>query len=383
MMKKFLMVAMCFAIAVLLYPFAFSQTPVPSQEQQVTEEQKAPATQPAAQETGQAAQPAQSAQPAQPAQPVVPDATPESPATRISTTGTTVEGKVFVQDTNTYVNSKVKFKLCSRDNFLADKIEYRIDGSDVKVYDSPFNLAEEGKRVISYYGIDKIGNREDAKSMRVIVDNTAPSILVTANMPVLSQGSKVYVSKDFMFRVDARDELSGVAKVEYSLNGTDYKAYRAPFNIPSEGTINLKIRATDNVANVQEQFVMKVYDEQGKEVDVKNVAMTLQTDNVAPVVEIKADRELVQRNGRNVAANDVKYTITATDEASGVQHVFVRLDEKGDFAPYAGQVQFNTNGEHLIEAKAVDKAGNMSSVSILSVFVDIIPPETTIQTVVE
>ncbi|HQP49914.1 MAG TPA: hypothetical protein PKX12_14405 [Spirochaetota bacterium] len=368
MLKKLLLITMCLAVAILLYPLAYSQTPAPSEEQKVAGEQA---------DTGGAKQetPAQTE-----TQPALQEATQE-PQAEIVKAG--AEARTFVQGINTYVNSQVKFKLTAKDNLLADKIEYRLNDSEVQVYQEPFNLPVEGKQVITYYGVDKIGNREDAKSLRVVVDNTPPSILVTSDKPVLRSGDKVYVSKDFTFRIDARDESSGLAKVEYSLNGTDYKVYRAPFSIANEGAINLKVRAFDNVANVQEQFVMKIYDEQGKEVEVKDSVFAVQTDNVAPAVEIKADRELIQKSGRNIASNEVKYSVIATDEASGVNSIFIRIDEKGDFIPYVNPIQFNTDGEHLIEAKAVDKAGNLSNVSILSVFVDVVPPETRIETVNE
>ena len=38
---------------------------------------------------------------------------------------------------------------------------------------------------------------------------------------------------------------------------------------------------------------------------------------------------------------------------------YVRIDGRGDFMPYTAPVQFNNNGEHSVEAKAVDKAGNV------------------------
>lgn len=372
MLKKLLLITMCLAVAILLYPLAYSQTPAPSEEQTVAGEQADTST-PAG--TQQQEAPAQTE-----TQPALQEATQE-PQAEIVKAG--AEARAFVQGVNTYVNSQVKFKLTTNDNLLSDKIEYRVNDGEVQIYQDPFNLATEGKQVITYYGVDKIGNREDAKSLRVVVDNTAPSILVTSDKPVLRSGDKIYVSKDFTFRIDARDESSGIATVEYSLNGTDYKVYRAPFNIANEGPVNLKVRATDNVANVQEQFVMKIYDEQGKEVEVKDTAFAVQTDNVAPAVEIKADRELIQKSGRNIASNEVKYSVIATDEASGVNSIFYRVDEKGDFIPYVNPIQFNTDGEHLIEAKAVDKAGNLSNVSIFSVFVDVIPPVTRIETVTE
>lgn len=107
------------------------------------------------------------------------------------------------------------------------------------------------------------------------------------------------------------------------------------------------------------------------------------SDNVAPVVEIKSSKELIKKSGKTVASSDIKYSITATDADSGIAQVLVRIDEKGDYIPYTKEIQFLTNGEHVIEAKAVDKVGNVSPVVVLTVFVDVIPPESMIEMVEE
>ncbi|MCU0848199.1 MAG: hypothetical protein MUD12_09955 [Spirochaetes bacterium] len=291
------------------------------------------------------------------------------------------KAKTFCDGKNMFVNSKVLFRLYSKDNKEVDKIEYKIDGGEVKIYDSPFVIEQEGKHVIHYYGIDKIGNKEEPKRFDVIIDNTAPSVIVTTNKPVQKINEKVYISKDLIFTINSEDALSGISKIEYTVNGKDFQDYVEPFKIYNDGEINLMVKAVDNVGNATEQFVLKLVDETGKEVDLKEGAVKFASDNIPPVVTIKSDKELKMADNKLVANTDVKYAVTAVDNESGVASLWVKLDNKGEFVPYKSEIQFMTNGDHIIEAKAIDKVGNVSNVATFTVFVDTTPPETKIETV--
>lgn len=291
------------------------------------------------------------------------------------------EAKVYFDGTSTFVNSQVQFKLTSKDNLFTDKIEYKINGGEIKAYENPFTIPDEGIHVITYYSIDKIGNKEDEKTYKVIVDNTSPVIMVTSNKPVQKINEKIYISKDFRLAIAAKDEVSGINKVEYSLNGKDYSEYVVPFSVPEGGDIELKVKAVDNVNNVMEKFVFKIFDETGKPVELSEESVKMLADNVPPKIEIKADKEIKQIENKNYVSSDLKYTIIATDNESGIASILFRLDGKGDFIPYSREIVFKTNGQHKIEAKAIDKVGNTSGLATLSFFVDIIPPETMIETI--
>ena len=84
-----------------------------------------------------------------------------------------------------------------------------------------------------------------------------------------------------------------------------------------------------------------------------------------------------------MAGSDYLYTITANDEESGIKDVFYRIDGRGAFRKYESEIKLTSNGEHFIEAKAVDNVGNVSDIKILSVLVDIIPPRSTIETITD
>jgi hypothetical protein len=288
--------------------------------------------------------------------------------------------KAYTDGKTIFVNSKVQFKLTSTDDLSIDRIEYKIDEGAVATYQNPFAIEPEGYHTIKYYGIDKAGNKEPDKTYNVAVDNTGPAIVVSTSSPVKKIGDKVYYQKNVLFNVNTNDALSGVNKIEYSTDGTNYQEYAAPFAIPAKGDINLKIKATDNVNNVTEQFAFRVVDDSGNEIEFKDAVVKLVTDETAPAVEIKPDKEMKKIENQNVASTDVKYTVTATDAESGVAVIFYRIDGKGDFIPYKNEIQFMNNGKHQIDAKAVDKAGNVSNITTFTVYVDILPPNSTIET---
>lgn len=287
----------------------------------------------------------------------------------------------FNNGVNTFVNSKVKFELFSKDNIATDKILYKLNAGNEMEYTGPFAIYEEGRHTITYYAIDKVGNKEDPKTFKVIVDNTPPVVNVSVSAPVIKSGDKLYASKNFTFVIEAKDALSGLKSVEYSTDKTNFQPYLTPFTIPADGDISLSIKAMDNVTNYTEKYTMVAKDENGNPINLTDGNVSIFVDNKSPIVEIKPDKALLDRSGKKVATADYSYTVSASDAESGLSAILVRLDGKGEFKAYTGAIKFDTNGEHLIEAKAIDKVGNVSPVAVLSVFVDIIAPDTMIKAI--
>ena len=311
------------------------------------------------------------------------DTTPAKNDTVVPGAAATTDGKVFYKDGDVYVNTKAKFKLLSKDNVSMGEIQYKIDNGEYKKYESSFSIPEEGKHAITYFGKDLVLNMEIERTYKVIVDGTGPEMSISSSKAVVKVGEKYYVSKNHSFNVLVNDKLSGVKKVEYSINGQEYKECAVPFTIAVDGSAELKFKATDNVNNVNDTYVLKIADETGKESELKDKTVTFAVDSTSPVVEIKADKELKSKDGVNIAQTDVKYSITADDKESGIDEILFRLNGKGGFDTYKKAIEFKTNGEQIIEAKAVDRAGNVSSISTFKVVVDTIAPETTIKPVDE
>jgi hypothetical protein len=291
--------------------------------------------------------------------------------------------KAYFDGYNTFINTKVLFELSTSDNIFEDKVFYKLNDSEEIEYKAPFNIEEEGKTILKYYSVDKVGNVENKKDIYVVVDKTAPELAVTMSAPFAKQDGKIYVSETFIYTysITAKDNLSGVANIQYSSDGDTFQEYIEPVKVSSAaGPVKMKVIAIDNVANSTDTYVSKLIDESGNVIDLdENVQFVV--DKKAPTVIVKSDKEFVNKDGKNIASRDYKYTIEAADEESGVKEIFYRLNSRGDFIPYTGEIQLRTNGDNVIEAVAKDKVGNVSKTALLKVFVDIVPPASEIKMV--
>ncbi len=293
--------------------------------------------------------------------------------------------KTFTDGYNTYVNDKVRFELFDLDNVMKDSVMYKIDAKEEQKYTAPFTLSDEGSHVIYYYSVDKMGNKESLKALNVIVDKTAPDTLVTITAPFSKNGDKIYASETFTYNyaLSSKDNISGVAAVTYAAKGEEHKQYVKPFSINSIAPVILEVTSEDRVGNITKKYTTKVVDENGIVLSENLADMNIIVDKTSPVVEVKADKEFFMKDKMKIASKDFKYTITAADAESGVKAIYYRMDNKSDFILYTGELQFNTNGMHKIEAIAKDAVGNTSKATTLDVFVDIIPADTNIKLITE
>ena len=290
--------------------------------------------------------------------------------------------KTYFDGYTNFINSLVLFKLSSKDNVLEDKLYYKVDKGEFALYSTPFAIKEEGTHTITYFSVDKMGNKENNyKVLKIITDVTPPSVVVTTTAPLIKE--KIYASENLTFSITATDELSGLNKIEYSTDGQNFNVYSKPFSISATENVDLKVRVTDNVDNAAEKYAFKAVDESGKAHEMSVSALKIYVDKKIPVVQIKPEGNFFEKNGKNIASIYNKYIVTATDEDSGVAEIYVRIDGKGEFQLYKKEVEFSKNGEHMIEAKAKDKTGNESEIVTYSVFVDIIPPVSNIKMITE
>lgn len=293
--------------------------------------------------------------------------------------------KTFTDGYNTYVNDKIQFKLSEVDNIMQDKIFYRINDEGEQEYTGPFSLKDEGSQVIYYYSVDKMGNKEELRSLNVIVDSTAPEVIVTITAPFSKTGEKVYASEQFKYdyAISAKDNISGVGSVGYAVEDGEYMEYLKPFSLNSVKPVNISIAAEDRVGNLTKKYVTRIVDENGNVLAESIDDIEIFVDKTAPLVEITPDREFYMKDSTKVASKDYKYSVTASDDESGVKATYYRIDSRSEFILYTGPIQFNTNGWHKIEAIAKDGVGNVSRTAVLDVFVDLIPAHTNIDLITE
>jgi len=93
---------------------------------------------------------------------------------------------------------------------------YAINDGDKHRYTGPIAVSEEGIHNMLYYSVDLDGNEEESRTIKIKLDRTAPTVVLTqSGGPVTDVSHNETVS----FELDASDRLSGIASAELLLNG--------------------------------------------------------------------------------------------------------------------------------------------------------------------
>ncbi len=242
-----------------------------------------------------------------------------------------------------------------------DHTEYSLD-SGAYTAGASATVSSDGNHTLDYRAVDKAGNVETAKQVRVKVDQTAPSITA----PGLTG---VWRTSPTTVRLTASDPASGVATFEYRLS-TDPEwtlvgATSVDVQLSGEGSIELQGRASDVAGNASA---------------VKSFYVKL--DGTAPTVAV------VGVDG-NWHGSDQTVTLNASDpnapDSSGVANIEYREGDSAAWTKVSGSSTQLTvpaagnDGIHTYQYRATDAAGNVSDVSTFAVKIDTTPPTSSVQ----
>ncbi|MDQ7909463.1 DUF1080 domain-containing protein [Phytohabitans sp. ZYX-F-186] len=167
--------------------------------------------------------------------------------------------------------------------------------------------------------------------------------------------------------LDATDSGSGVSKVEYAVDGGAYGTYSGPVTVNAVGNHTVSYRATDVAGNTSapQSVSFTVVDEPDP-------------DTTAPTVTASVTGN---RDGNGAYIGTATVTLSATDTESGVDTVEYSLDGAA-YAEYTAPLSVTAVGQHTVNYRATDVAGNTSAPQAVSfAVVDEPDPDTTPPTV--
>ena len=265
-----------------------------------------------------------------------------------------------------FINSKTAFELVTGDDLSGvDYIEYKINDGEYSRYTVPISLSKEGPATITYKATDKVGNKETAKVINLIVDNTAPVVSVKSSEPLFVNGNTQYSSPKNTYHLVAEDKSSGVKQIVYSVDNEPKQDYKnEPLKLEKPGFHVINFYAIDNAGNVSQEnsYIVNV-------------------DGIKPTVDIKESIPYIVLGSKVYAKKETVFTISAADGQSGIKQILVKTDGSPDFVPYVEPLTFGVSGEHVIEAKAIDNVGNESDIKKVVFSNDIKAPSTVIKAV--
>ncbi|SNY69449.1 Ig-like domain (group 3) [Paractinoplanes atraurantiacus] len=219
-----------------------------------------------------------------------------------------------------------------------DTVEYALDNAAFQAYTAPVAVTAVGAHTLRYRATDKSGNVSTVGSLAFTVvapqqqDTTPPT--VTAQLAGDRDGDGNYVGT-VTATLTATDAGSGVARIEYSLDGAAFTAYTQPLVINTPGMHMLHFRATDNAGNTSAEQMSHF-----------TVVEPEEPDTIPPTVTLDVD------NQPGAA------TVTVSSSEPGT--IQYQLDA-GAWTAYTAPLRITGLGEHTVRAKATDEAGNTSS----------------------
>ncbi|MEU4253742.1 copper-binding protein [Amycolatopsis sp. NPDC026612] len=223
-------------------------------------------------------------------------------------------------------------------------VEYKLDGGAWTAYTGPVPVTAAGMHMLSYRARDVAGNTSPEGMAHFTVvksDTTAP--VVTASVGGTRDADGNYVGKAVV-TVTAADAGSGVASVEYRVDGGAWTAYAAPVPVSSPGAHTVGYRARDVAGNTSPEG---------------SVAVTVVAggDTTAPTVSMQVSGK---QDGNWNYVGQAAVTVTATDPESGVDFVEYKVDS-GAWTRYVAPVVVAALGSHTVRSRATDVAGNVSA----------------------
>lgn len=184
------------------------------------------------------------------------------------------------------------------------------------------------------------------KAVRLI-----PAPVTTASVtPAQPDGQNGWYVHPATVSLSASDNVYGVAKTEYSLDGgTTWQTYTAPLTLDQDGQIKLLYLSTDT---------------EGLTEAAQTCSLNLDT---TPPVTTAAVGGTARNGWYNTTAT---VTLSAADSSSGVSKTEYRLGDQGDWTTYTGPITLSQNGRWNLAFRSTDSAGNVEEARQQTVQID-------------
>jgi hypothetical protein len=197
-------------------------------------------------------------------------------------------------------------------------------------------IDQSGTHMVEFQTQDMAGNVTN-QTANVKVDLQGPAIQL--NTIGTSGRNSWYTSPEVNVLADVTDLFSGVSETEVRLDGGIWRA-GSEITIQGEGAHQVEFRSTDRAGNTSTR------------------SQIVQIDSVAPVINLGVDA-LAGLNSWYRSKATV--TAEAIDKVSGVAQTEISVDG-GDWE-LTNEVELDSDGVHQLEFRAMDKAGNLATLS--------------------
>lgn len=204
------------------------------------------------------------------------------------------------------------------------EILYRWDSETESRYNSPL-VASEGWHTLTYYAMDRAGNREAAKQLVIKVDTLAPECAALADPASPDGENGIYRSN-----VNVTFNATHGVTVMFKLNSGSWTNATGAVKLP-EGSSTVSYYAVDDAGN-----------------RCPEESLEFTVDTVPPITEMTVDPDIgLDWYGDHPGTN------LRTENEARTYYFF----DGGSPRLYSGRLEF-PSGNHVLHYYSVDKAGN-------------------------
>ena len=286
----------------------------------------------------------------------------------------TVGEPLFVSEGKKYISAATPVTLAADDrpsNGVAsgmDRIEADSDGLGFAAYGSTL-IFSEGRHILAWRGVDRVGNEEAAHSLELFSDATPPITRLVPSGNFYSANSRDYAPASFTYGFAAEDPVSsgtasGLKSTSYRLDEGAFEVFGASFGL-AEGKRAVEFRSRDNVLNEEVSKGATVY-----------------VDAASPVTELSIGAPSASGPlGMTFVSTHTLLSLSAIDPesggvASGLREIGYALDG-GGFSAYASPFTAGAQGERQVAYRSRDNVGNEELARSRTVTVDADAPSIT------
>lgn len=227
-------------------------------------------------------------------------------------------------------------------------------------------VSTPGAHGVAFYSVDEAGNQEPTKTLVFGIDSVGPT---TSIQRTGAQKAGWWVSA-IGVELSATDDLSGVAVLDFRLDGREWTTYGGPLTIAEEGRHRLEFFAKDVGGNPSAVSVVEFpIDLTAPEITWETPrAGELYVDRVEPL-EAGSGPAVIIARPHGEGGYPIAVATRLSDPESGVAAATFAFDgivvatRTGSPYSWTWDASASPSGHHVLSVQAVDKVGHASESS--------------------
>ena len=263
-------------------------------------------------------------------------------------------------DGKMYINKALPIYLWMSTSKSESSDKQLLTSEETPAYANPMYLDTEGYNTVrSPSCVDTVTKKVVYPITDIIfeiyADSRSPRTTIKYNgAKTYKKDGKIYVGGEAKIELSARDEMSGVEQVLYSIDGSPYKKYEKAIDINEEKEYQLKYYSVDNVGNVEEL-----------------TELIIVFDKSAPVSKLNIEGD----KHNDVLSGKTKISIETSDKGIGVKNVYYKIDDNTEkIYKYSLNTTYLSQGEHTITYRSTDNVNNEEKTNSYTFYIDKTPP---------